>query len=737
MHASNVWVDDTANPTHTRSFAATDQGLGLYKLKLTGTSSVTKPDGFGIEDRNGVTGEETITAVCPAAPPSTAICPTAWPTAAIGYKLPEGVNALSATMEDMAGNQAAPPRAWTEKIDRTPPAIDTISGSLYNHRDSTTPSESETLTDPQYDIHVSASDQRSGVRSIDVRIGTTLVAHVDGSCAQQGCGLALDKSVNIDALNLNDGPYTLTVTAYDYIQDAAVADRHKTSTSFPIYIDRTGDVVHAEEWDADPTISTSSSDAGQWAVPGAGNARTEEDVSTSTLGSAPCPAGICAQATTVSDDDGSGPGAPDYRRTLGTSASDPRVLDGFLTSQAPSGTSSTSTGSLSAILATWQVPPPKHGSTYTRYRRSTSEIIDGVETTIVDDVYTDAATNLPVRLDHQEGVDSPTITYYVYDKDAAPRSGFPADFFALTVPNTAGSNTSTTLPAEDANGPAPPPETDASLIDRSLDQRTLLGLTTDTSVIQGIVADVASPVRDQAMDLVGIPLSANELATVNTMLDTQSYGSELDQFASDHKDSYAGAYINEDNKLVVRMTSTTSVLEQALRALVPIGDRMIVQSATMTLSQLTNLQHTVEADKANGVLSAYDVRGIAINEQDSTLMLSLANNSAQVQSELQARYGGSVRTRDGGYPELFAAADPGQLVDAEDATGIPAQFSCTLGINAYRRNPNTRRRSNFATTAGHCSEELVHRPILWRFRDHVDSMNGIPWSAPVSVDTVG
>ena len=624
----------------------------------------------------------------------------------INGTVPEGVNAIEvdATTPIMGG-----PTATTAlKIDRTPPRIDSVSGSLYDQRDSQVPRDSKTLTDAEYQLHVDTSDAYSGVRRIEVRVDGNLVAAKDGTCGPQGgCPLGLDWTLNTDSLS--DGSHTVAITAQDNVADNSPS----APTSFPITVDRQGTVVHAEQWDGAPTDVNSVNQSSQWAVPGSGQARAEGARDTSTLGSAPCSAGVCAQSTTISDEDGDAGDPPAFSRTLGGSANDARVLDAFLTTQTPSD-GEQSSGTLQDILASWQTPPPGHGSTYRRYRWSSTAIIDNASMAIVDDLYVDTETSLPVRRDHKEGDAAADESYYDYDKGLLERTTFPSDYFALTKPSPVGSDTTTTLPPEQLSPDPDPAPAEDDLLSRSLASRALLGLTTDQSVVQQIVEDLTSTSRNESMDLVGIPLSSNELTTIKQMFDTQSYGSQLAEFAAANADVYAGAFINAQDQLVVRLTQPSSQLEQALRALIPIGDRLVIAAATMSLSALTATQTQIEADIDSGTLAAYDIQSVGVSQEHGDVVVEITGNSPAAESDLQARYGASVRTIEGQAAVPDRAAHGGLRMNAVDANSLTREeATCTIGPTAYQMVG--RKRAYYVLSAGHCGATTTPTPLSWDF----------------------
>ncbi|MDQ3676026.1 MAG: hypothetical protein M3401_04345 [Actinomycetota bacterium] len=192
------WSNDN-NATHTRSFRATDEGLGLYQLKLSGAASIDPPPAA-----QGTVAGNTITAKCSGTPPQ-AVCPTDWPTSPITYTLNEGVNTITAS--DLAANTTT--RTWTEKIDRSKPQLE-LNGWLPN-------TDGMIFAGIDYDLSVAASDSVSGVKSVEVLVDDVRLPRggfKEQDCGADGCDLILNTA--LIAGSYTPGPRTVKVVAKDF-----------------------------------------------------------------------------------------------------------------------------------------------------------------------------------------------------------------------------------------------------------------------------------------------------------------------------------------------------------------------------------------------------------------------------------------------------------------------------------------------------------------------------------------
>jgi hypothetical protein len=190
--------------SHQLSFRARDTGLGLRRMTV---SSPTAPGWAGVDkvwdcDGSRFAREE-------------GRCSSEWEELEyLSSGLPDGIQTLRVVAEDGLP-QASRPSDATVRIDSTPPDV-TLSGGLWELRDQV-PSETDRL-----DIHVDAkdgvpdgqdSDRRSGVASIEIRVGDRQLAFDSQTC-EDSCPLALDAELDLDSI---DGPQTVTVEVLDQI----------------------------------------------------------------------------------------------------------------------------------------------------------------------------------------------------------------------------------------------------------------------------------------------------------------------------------------------------------------------------------------------------------------------------------------------------------------------------------------------------------------------------------------
>lgn len=127
----------------------------------------------------------------------------------------EGRHQLRATVTDARGiGTTSPP--WSVNIDRTPPAL-ALSGTLYDRRDQELPQGS-------YDLQVAStdgtqggppSDNRSGVRSIEILLDGQPVDRVEQGCADGSC--RLDRTWSFDTQDHVGGEHVVEVISQDQL----------------------------------------------------------------------------------------------------------------------------------------------------------------------------------------------------------------------------------------------------------------------------------------------------------------------------------------------------------------------------------------------------------------------------------------------------------------------------------------------------------------------------------------
>ncbi len=219
--SSDVWTND-ANAAHSRILRATDEGLGLFQLKLTGAKSIENlPASVGTVAHDTPTKTHTITAACAGVAPEP-ICPLDWSSTAISYTLDEGITQLTATITDMAGNAPDTQRTWTQRIDRTPPIIDHLSGSLVDAEDSR-------VNDPTLSVSVAAhdgelTDPRSGVGRAELLVDGEVTSGVNADCSGGQCPRAVDVPLTLNTSALPEGGHTIAIRMTDSVGNSDTSD---------------------------------------------------------------------------------------------------------------------------------------------------------------------------------------------------------------------------------------------------------------------------------------------------------------------------------------------------------------------------------------------------------------------------------------------------------------------------------------------------------------------------------
>lgn len=187
--------------SHQLSFSARDTGLGLRRMAVT---SPTAPEWAGVEKVWDCDGSRFARAE--------GRCSSEWESLEyLSSGLPDGIQTLRAVAED--GLPRTSSSDATVRMDSTPPDVG-ISGGLWELRDRVV-----TETD-RLDIAVKAedgvpdgpdSDRRSGVASIEVKVGEKQIGFTSQTC-EDSCPLALEAELDTDAI---EGPQTVSVEVLD------------------------------------------------------------------------------------------------------------------------------------------------------------------------------------------------------------------------------------------------------------------------------------------------------------------------------------------------------------------------------------------------------------------------------------------------------------------------------------------------------------------------------------------
>lgn len=437
MPSSRDWTDEPAGTKHTVTPGVHDDGLGVYGIGLDGAAS-----GGGFV-RHGCLGDIVRSA-----------CEANWSTT-FEYTLNEGINNLSVYGQDVVDNRtpAAPAGTWTEKIDRTPPELAPLQGTLWSARDRADDKRFQGLYDEVYSLKASSSDSHSGVREIEI--------YVDGQSERSrggyAAGTTLDWTFRPDLYS--DRTYTVEVVVRDNLAGSPGADdvRHVTRRSFDVTVDRRGDIYRATELSGNPAADGEAG-AREALRLGTATSRSDDDGSVTTRSDVPCSDGgstgaLCAEWRSRS---GEGLEEQDYTVYQGSSTDDIRVRDAayvagprYLRTE-----DAASTGSpLSSVLEPWQVRPPAAGPGFEVHEHeetvSTGSDPGGggeggpdpaaSETTVDVRLWLDSKTKLPVR-EETWGPEGDLLDrrYWSYDVSRLESDQVADDYFKVTAPSSPG-----------------------------------------------------------------------------------------------------------------------------------------------------------------------------------------------------------------------------------------------------------------------------------------------------------
>jgi RHS repeat-associated protein len=201
---SQGWLNDHGDP-HTISVTATDVGLGVKSIALTGAAT------GGGSQVNSCTGD-IYRDPCP---------PSA--TTSFSYTVPEGDNLLNLQATDIVGLASAL-QTWDMKIDRAPPEFVELSGNLVDASRQDPP----IFTLPVGQVNVRASDRPSGVQSISASIDCPGVSFPPTNQTNPSDGADLSATITLNSLACSRGEHTIEITA---------SDRAGNSTSRKLIVD--------------------------------------------------------------------------------------------------------------------------------------------------------------------------------------------------------------------------------------------------------------------------------------------------------------------------------------------------------------------------------------------------------------------------------------------------------------------------------------------------------------------
>lgn len=627
------WVESASGMT----VSGTDAGMGMVKVALDSPSNASwdqnrTKDFTPCGDRNHR---------CPKI-----VQPDPFATGS----LPQGVDTIRATGTSAVGVTAT--GTFPIKIDKSPPSITNVSGTLYGARNGTSDHRGEGLYGPSYALHVDAGDSLSGAKSIEVFVDNVSQAPtgglVSGTCASDGCGKSLDWTLNTDSLS--EGDHTVKIVASDqvYGTPGSTDSLHQATLSFPVTVDRVGDIYTATQYD-DAPANGGDVVATEVAQLGTRNARRTDDDETSTRRSVACTADPNQQCGEVrydlkddsTDDTSDGPGDT-YAVYKGTSVNDPR-LDAIATILDPANTSlgtPTQTGPIASALQPWQTAPPAHGTTYAMYETNDPNTTDGASDQETQRLYIDQATQMPLRQTTISSNQTETDVYYSYDRQRLTTSQVPSDEFAVPAPANTSSSSSTDYATDTQPAPQGDPNVDSQQqqFDDAKAFRQQYGLNTTDAFITSSLTD---PTYAGAIDDYGVPLSPSEQSEMALRRTLEDNMTIVENYGASHADTYAGAYIDQagGGLVYVGFTALADVRLQELKAVYPNPERLRSFNATLNEDGLDSLYARVVADNDQLRADGFPVTTISENDQDNSVDVAVPSPTPTQQAQILARYG--------------------------------------------------------------------------------------------------
>jgi len=345
------WRDDGAGTT-TVAPGAHDDGLGLYAFSLSGAASGNTTQFLGCNGN-----------------PYSSRCP-ADRSVSFGYRLNEGIARVYLNARDAVDNFTGS-HSWLERIDRSPPAVTSVTGSLFDARNRDDDRRFAGLYEASYSLTATASDSLSGLRDLEV-----FLVGAAGQRTRIGASTTGNVNATLRSDEFADGDYIVEVVARDNVhgQNSSTDARHIARNQFPVTLDRRGDVYHATEH-AGEQDRAGLGIGEEWARLGTRTSRTVERDQIVTRRPEACESesqsGSCDTVrlrTRMGERD---PSATDPYEQYNGRSDDPNlqnVSDLLRTterSEAPS-----ATGALSDVTRPWQTLPPGRGTRFELFESS-------------------------------------------------------------------------------------------------------------------------------------------------------------------------------------------------------------------------------------------------------------------------------------------------------------------------------------------------------------------------------
>lgn len=697
---SRDWFDDTEARTRTVTPQVTDRGLGVKQIELAGTTDTSETlRGFPC---TGHPYESPCTKDTRSAPRS------------LAYSLAEGVNTLTVSAADATLKQTSG-GTWTEKLDRSPPALTGITGALVDARERPEGEDQRFagLDEGSYGLNVVATDAKSGVRSIEV--------FVDGASQRSKGGYvetlptngthpaSVSLNWNLQADDYADGRHSVKLVARDKLADPTSVDagRHvRVVETLTVVVDRRGDIAHGVALPADGENSVQDDEYVQAAT---NNARRDDGEAILTFAPVTCdqdPRGCLELRTATREPTGGAANA--HSVTTGSSFDDSRLLrqSQLLAARIDSAGDPAASGAQRDVLRTFQRPPPGHGSTYLRFDAISSAVVEERLTQLTTRLYVDAATRLPLRSESLEDDIVVESDYWTYDAERLSRADLSADFFSVGAPAGAMQRSEVLSSEPEQPVSASEPPSDEEMVDDSRAFRSLFGLDDDLATVRQAIAD---PTALLSIDTFGVPLLAPELTEMQLRIDAEQDASSIDDFGAARPESYAGRYWDARTGLLhVGFTAGASNETSALEELFAYPSRLRTFTAERTLAALQQKITDIRADTASGTL-ALQVTSISVNEETNKVEVGTPSPTDDDKEILQSRYGSGI---------ALVASEPKLAATAIDAPLRPfaagldfykelrrSRKNCTAGFTVVSKGtaPGGRIfRRNYKLTAGHC-----------------------------------
>lgn len=478
-------------------------------------------------------------------------------------------------------------------------------------------------------------DASSGVDGVPVPGSPWTVWDVTATVRQWADGVHPNHGLLIQDPNLPDGGG----------EDGSTILLDSSRSSNPPYLEivhEKRDIVHARAYDADPSAGGDelADEYVRLLTRSARRSAEADGYHAQTVTACAADPGGCLESRSFDATQNI------HSTVLGTSPNDDRVgVSEVIDAVDDAVGAPLQTGSINAVLASWQTPPPGHGSTFELYETTEDAGVNGVDVTVRERVWLDAETRLPLR---QQVLEDTTVVeeqFYSYTSERLAPSEVDADFFRPEPPPGA-QTTSYSLdppepePAARASDPEPQRSRSRQLAGAQA-FREAHGLSTNRALMESLLDD---PPENATIVRFGVPLTDQELAEMETRLAMQRARSIVDDFGAEERATYAGSYLDHRSGGVLRVGFTADARAQLkrLRAAFPYPRRLRSFTAERTLLELHAIQRELQQDAQN-LRSTLSVQETSVDESENQVVAGDAAPTLAQGAALRARYGDAVR----------------------------------------------------------------------------------------------